>query len=106
MENIAILGLRDKLAEVNEGINECTNKKGGSMKTLLHIKNELDKAIIILKACEVEMSKEGFGQLTIPVVVFSEARAEVCPKDCINKKRNVNKYVCDTCIQFAHFRQT
>jgi len=69
MENIAILGLRDKLTEIDKGINECANKNGSSMKSLLHIKDELNKAITILKACEGEMTKEGYGQLTIPVVI-------------------------------------
>lgn len=90
MENIAILGLRDKLTEIDKGINECANKNGSSMKSLLHIKDELNKAITILKACEGKMTKEGYGQLTIPdVVKVKRSETPVC-------------HICDEPYQHVH----
>jgi len=71
MESIAIITLRNKLKEINIGIKSCKKKDGDSIKTLNHIKNELEKAIAILEPCGGEMTKQGFGQLTIPVVIKS-----------------------------------
>ena len=100
MENIAILGLRDKLTEIDKGINECANKNGSSMKSLLHIKDELNKAITILKACEGEMTKEGYGQLIIPDVSVSVCLAKIKKEQCSRYK----SLGCEGCIN--HKKQT
>jgi len=75
MESIAIDVLRDKLIEIDKGLDGC-NKHGDSFKMLRHIRTELNSAITILERCGGKMTKQEFGQLTIPDVML--LRCYVC----------------------------
>lgn len=91
MESIAITILKDKLTDVNKGIIEVSNKKGDSIKTLIHIKKEIEKALLILEQYGAETTKQGFGQLIIPNV-------GKCAR-CSAKTEKITINYCDSCIQ-------